>query len=61
MLIMVSIDLNEEELKILRAIMQFSIVACPLGGVSQDVEIDTEKLEKLISKMDKGLQSVLLV
>jgi len=58
---MVLIDLNEEDMKILKAIMQFSIVACPLGGVSQDVEIDTEKLEKLIAKMDRGLQSVLLV
>ena len=57
---MVSIDLNEEDMKILKAIMQFSIVACPLGGVSQDVEIDSEKLEKLIAKMDRGLQSVLL-
>jgi hypothetical protein len=58
---MVLIDLNEEDMKILKAIMQFSIVACPLGGVSQDVEIDTEKLEKLIAKMDIGLQSVLLI
>ncbi|MGB9124422.1 MAG: hypothetical protein WCC55_02575 [Nitrosotalea sp.] len=57
---MVSIDLNEEDMKIFKTIMQFSIVACPLGGVSQDVEIDSEKLEKLIAKMDRGLQSVLL-
>ncbi|MDE1767003.1 MAG: hypothetical protein KGI27_12150 [Thaumarchaeota archaeon] len=55
---MVSIDLNEEEIKILTAIMQFSIAACPLGSVSQEVEVDAEKLEKLIAKMEKGLQSL---
>jgi len=55
---MVSIDLNEEEIKILTAIMQFSISACPLGSVSQDIEIDSEKLEKLIAKMETGLQSL---
>jgi len=54
---MVSIDLNEEEIKILTAIMQFSIAACPLSGVSQDVDIDAEKLESLIAKMEKGLRS----
>ena len=54
---MVSIDLSEEEIKILTAIMQFSIDACPLGSVSQEVEVDSEKLEKLITKMEKGLQS----
>ncbi len=52
---MVSIDLNEEEIKMLIAIMQFSIAACPLGSVSQEFEIDTEMLEKLIAKMEKRL------
>ena len=54
---MTTIDLNEEEIKILIAIMQFSIAACPLGSISQEIEIDSEKLEKLIAKMEKGLQS----
>jgi len=50
------IDLNEEEIKTIVAVLKFSISACPLGGISQDVEIDEEKLEKLISKMEKGLE-----
>ncbi|MGI0073895.1 MAG: hypothetical protein ACREA3_08790 [Nitrosotalea sp.] len=54
---MTSIDLNEEEIKTLIAIMQFSISACPLASVSQEFEVDEEKLEKLISKMQKGLES----
>ena len=54
---MVTVDLNEEEIRVLRAIMQFSIAACPLGSVSQEIEIDSEKIEKLIAKMEKGLQS----
>lgn len=49
-------DLTEEEMKIISAVLRFSISACPLGGISQDVEIDEEKLEKLISKMEKGLE-----
>jgi len=52
-----AIDLGDEEIKTLIAIMKFSIDACPLGSVSQEFEIDAEKLEKLIAKMEKGLQS----
>jgi hypothetical protein len=54
---MTAIDLNEEEIKTLIVIMQFSITACPLDNISHDVEIDSDKLEKLITKMEKGLQS----
>lgn len=53
---MVQIDLSKEELKTISAVLRFSISACPLGGISQDIEIDEEKLEKLISKMKKGLE-----
>lgn len=53
---MVQIDRSEEELKTISAVLRFSISACPLGGISQDIEIDEEKLEKLISKMEKGLE-----
>lgn len=53
---MVQIDLSEEDLKTIAAVLRFSISACPLGGISQDIEIDEEKLEKLISKMEKGLE-----
>lgn len=52
----VQIDFSEEELKTIAAVLRFSISACPLGGISQDIEIDEEKLEKLISKMEKGLE-----
>ena len=54
---MTAIDLSDEEIKTLIAIMKFSIDACPLCSVSQEFEIDAEKLEKLIAKMEKGLQS----
>ncbi len=53
---MVQIDLSEEDLKTIAAVLRFSISACPLGGISQDIEIDEEKLEKLISKMERGLE-----
>jgi len=53
---MVQIDLSEEDLKTIAVVLRFSISACPLGGISQDIEIDEEKLEKLISKMERGLE-----
>ncbi len=53
---MTAIDLTEEEIKILISIMQFSIAACPLGSVSQEVEVDADKLEKIIAKMENGLK-----
>jgi hypothetical protein len=52
---MTSIDLSEEDMKTISAVLKFSISACPLGGISQDIEIDEEKLEKIIAKMEKGL------
>jgi hypothetical protein len=36
--------------------MQFSIAACPLGSISQEIEVDTDKLEKIIAKMENGLK-----
>jgi hypothetical protein len=53
---LVQIDLNEDDIKTIAAVLKFSISACPLGGISQDIEIDEEKLEKLISKLEKGLE-----
>jgi hypothetical protein len=52
---MTSIDLSEEDMKTISAVLKFSISACPLGGISPDIEIDEEKLEKIIAKMEKGL------
>lgn len=53
---MVTIDLTEEEIKIISAILKFSIAACPTDSISQDVEIDADKLDKLAQKMDKSLE-----
>jgi len=55
---LVQIDLDEDQLKTIVAVLRFSISACPLGGISQDIEIDEEKLEKIISKMEKGLEPI---
>lgn len=53
---MVTIDLTDEEIKIISAVLKFSIVACPTDSISQDVEIDSDKLDKLAQKMDKSLE-----
>lgn len=53
---MVNVDLTEEEIKIISAVIKFSIVACPTDSISHDVEIDADKLDKLAQKMDKSLE-----
>ena len=53
---MVTINLTEEEIKIISAVLKFSIVACPTDNISQEVEIDADKLDKLAQKMDKSLE-----
>ena len=53
---MVAVDLTEEEIKIISAVIKFSIVACPTDNISQDVEIDADKLDRLAQKMDKSLE-----
>ena len=53
---MVTIDLTEEEIKIISAILKFSIAACPTDSITQEVEIDADKLDKLAEKMDKSLE-----
>jgi hypothetical protein len=37
-------------------ILKFSIAACPLSGISQEIEIDEDKIEKLIAKLTKTLE-----
>ncbi len=53
---MVTMDLTEEEIKIISAVCKFSIMACPTDSISNKVEIDAEKLDKLAQKMDKSLE-----
>lgn len=53
---MVIVDLTEEEIKIISAVIKFSIVACPTDNISQDIEIDADKLDKLAQKMDKSVE-----
>lgn len=50
------LNLNEQEIKMLIDILRFSIAACPLDGISQDVKIDADMLEQLISKMENTLK-----
>lgn len=53
---MVTIDLTEEEIKIISTVLKFSITACPTDSISNDIEIDADKLDKLAQKMDKSLE-----
>lgn len=50
------LDLNEQEIKMLIDILRFSIAACPLGSISQEVEIDADMIDKLISRMENALK-----
>jgi len=53
---MVMVDLTEEEIKTISAILKFSIAACPTDNITQEVEIDADKLDRLAQKMDKSLE-----
>jgi len=33
------------------ALLNFSIAACPLQGISTEIEIDADKIEKLVTKI----------
>jgi len=50
-----TIDLNEEEIKIIASVLKFSIAGCPIESISQEVEIDADKLDKIVLKMEKSL------
>lgn len=52
---MVAIDLTDEEIRMMSAVLRFSIAACPTDSISNDIEIDSDKLEKLAEKLDKSL------
>jgi hypothetical protein len=56
MVFMVTVDLTEEEIKTISAILKFSIAACPTDNITQEVEIDADKLDRLAQKMDKSLE-----
>lgn len=53
---MVIVNLTEEEIKIISAILKFSIAACPTDSITHEVEIDADKLDRLAQKMDKSLE-----
>lgn len=53
---MVTLNLTEEEIKIISAILKFSISACPTDSITHDVEIDADKLDRLAQKMDNSLE-----
>ena len=49
-------DLSEMEIKIISAVLKFSLAACPTDSISQEVEIDADKIDNLAQKMDKSLE-----
>ena len=53
---MVMIDLSEEEIKIISAVLKFSISACPTDSISHEVEIDADKIDRITQKIDKSLE-----
>ncbi len=47
------ITLNEKEVKTLIEILKFAEGACPVESINPDFAIDAEKIEGLISKLEK--------
>ncbi len=47
------ITLDEKEIKTLVEILKFAEGACPVESIDKDFEIDAEKIEALLSKLEK--------
>jgi hypothetical protein len=47
------ITLDEKEVSMLIEILKFAEGACPVESINQDFAIDAEKIEKLLSKLEK--------
>ncbi|MGI0073891.1 MAG: hypothetical protein ACREA3_08770 [Nitrosotalea sp.] len=47
------ITLDEKEVSMLIEILKFAEGACPVESINPDFAIDAEKIEKLLSKLEK--------
>lgn len=48
------ITLDEKKIKTLLEILKFAEGACPVESIDQDFTIDAEKIEALLSKLEKA-------
>jgi len=51
------IELSGEEVKLISEILSYSLEACPVESISEEVEITAEKVEELIEKLERALES----
>lgn len=47
------ITLNEKDIAMLIEILKFAEGACPVESINQEFAIDAEKIENLLSKLEK--------
>ncbi len=48
------LTLDEKEVKMLVEILKFAEGACPVESIDQNFAIDAEKIEALLSKLEKA-------
>jgi hypothetical protein len=48
------LTLNDKEITMLIEILKFAEGACPVESINQDFAIDAEKIENLLSKLEKA-------
>lgn len=48
------ITLDEKEVRMIIEILKFSEGACPVDSINPDFAIDAEKIEALLSKLEKS-------
>jgi len=48
------VELGEKDLRIIN-VLEFSYTFCPVYSTSHDIKIDHDKLQELISKLEKNL------
>lgn len=53
----IKLELNEREARILREILKFSLDYCPVEGVSHELEIARDEVQRLVTKLEEKLKS----
>ena len=50
------VGLDDEEMKTLIEILKYSLDNCPIESISQELDITGDKVEDLVTKLEKALR-----
>lgn len=53
-----NVELSYEEAKTIVELLKFSLDSCPIESISHEVDITSDKVQDLITKLEKTLQKM---